>query len=119
MRIRKPNMKPIPEDLAKDYQVLDGGALWHASKNHSYRDSITDKLDSIHQFLEAKGMYTSEDVEVVRSEDFKIRRDQLTDTGFLFVWRYLHGYLESLERTERTSNSDYLDACFDHFSGAR
>lgn len=64
MRIRKPNLRSIPEDLDCDYLILDGRALWSASKNRNYRDSITNKLASIHRFLRAKGMYASNEVEL-------------------------------------------------------
>ena len=118
MRLRKPNMRPIPEALARDYQVLDGRALWRSSKNREYRNSITEKLRCIHQFLKAKSMYASEEVTFVSPENFEIRRDHLTDEGFSFLWRYLAGYLEHLERTGRLTNPEYLSACFDHFESA-
>ena len=114
MRLRKPNMRPIPKALARNYLLLDGRALWRANKNREYRDSITDKLRSIHQFLKAKKMYASEEVEFDSPENFEIRRNNLTEEGFLFMWRYLAGYLEHLERTERSTNPEYLSLCFDH-----
>lgn len=115
MRVHKPNERPIPTDLDEAFVILDGGPFWSASKNRSYRESMTAKLASVHDSLALNDLYLANDVEFPGLKSFKIQRDQLTERGFLFLWMYLEGYLQHLERTGRVSNPDYLSACFKRF----
>ena len=114
MRIRKPDLQPVADDFGRTYPVFEGKIFWQASKNRSYRECWTRRLESLHQFFELHGLYSSKVAKFAGPEEFVIWRDDLSDKGLLFAWRYLDGYLQHLDRTRKIHNPKYLEACWQH-----
>ncbi len=93
-RTQVPDTESIPDEYGVRYPILESEPLWCASKNRTYRDNLKIRLQSLHEFLAANGMYTNPDREFPGPEEFTISRDALTEKGLTFTWKYLDGYFQ-------------------------
>jgi len=58
MRAGTPDLQPIPDDYGITIPILEGGPLWFASKNRTYRETLRSMLKSFHDFLSTSGLYS-------------------------------------------------------------
>jgi len=116
IRAPKPNLRPIPQDLAPDLLLDDAAAHWNASKNILYRQRVLDRYTTLLLFLQANGFLHRVWLSSGQTAPptIVLRRNDFTEDGFLFVWRYLHKWYQHLDRGKPIDDR-FLTACLEQF----
>ena len=93
--------------------VVDLGFHLQASKNRSYRQSVTDTFRAMARFFDEQG-FAVRKIEPELMEDpfaFRLTTEDLTEDGNAWFMEHLHPWLSRMDRrTKRKSFDDLLAA---------
>lgn len=97
--------------MSEDVELLDAKFLLQASKNKSYQKQVRQMLKTLASFLQDNDLVTREllpDNEEI-TEDFIIRRSDLTDVGFELYCNAEDRWFDAVDRGVSPSDTRILE----------